>query len=920
MSESSLASASLICATCGELFGGSAAGRLCQRCSVAALDDVLDEGGLRISGYVLLGELAHGGMGAVYKARQLRPQREVAVKILLPQFVGDDEMLARFQIEARAMAALDHPGILPVYEVGESDGVPFFSMKLATGGSLAQRLAQGRLPPREAVELMEQLARALHFAHQHGVLHRDLKPANFLFDEAGRPYVSDFGLAKLPAGGEGAALTRTESFFGTPHYMPPEVAGGSVAQSTTAGDLYSLGAVLYECLAGCRPFGKHEGLGVLLRAIVDSPVPPLRSVQPNVPRDLEIICHKALEKSPAARYASCGDFADDLRCWLDGRLISARPVGPFERCLRWAKRHPLAAALAAALFAVSISGSLLLAKSYQDRGEALSLANVQLRGSYLNQARSVRLRAAPGYRRQALRLLQQAAQLQSGADLRSEAASVLVRADLEQAAKSQAPRGSSFSLTKAYAFPDDPPLRLLVEPQQRWAVSHHQSGRAALWHSGESSPVKTWEPAAGQAIVAEFFPDKLLLAGLEGGLAIYSAPYDGNPRFLQPVGSVVSFLAADPAETRVAVARADGLEVLSLVDGSVCWRAGRDPVRCRPAWNPEGTRLALAPGETRQIECRRAENGSVCWSAPTGAWPTSLTFHPAGTWLAAAFEDRQISLISASTGRILLSLEAEARELTFTRQGSWLQAADAEGSLREWLLCAPEAWHEWTGQDAGASDGTVFSLALSPDGRHLLTATTSGVRIWSVSAQREVGFHPAENQRIDAPTAAFWISPQEILVQVPGGLERVALNDQGIPQPAHPVKRPPGSSIAAIQPDASWIVRISDPDANEESWELWPNGDSARAAPSQISPTPQDPLFARCQTTGAEARLQPGDVLALSSPARMEPDLVVLPEMLGIRSLAMDASGRLIFLLGREHRVFSLDWEKLQQALNQEGF
>jgi hypothetical protein len=907
-----------VCAACGGRTLVLSAGRLCPRCSLAALDDVLGEGGFQLPGYHSLGELAHGGMGAVYKARQVRPEREVAVKVLLPQFAGDEEMLARFQIEARAMAGLEHPGILPVYEVGESGGTPFFSMKLATGGSLADRLARGPMTARAAAELLEQLARALHFAHQHGVLHRDLKPANFLFDDAGRAYVSDFGLAKLPPGSEGTALTRTQSIFGTPHYMPPEVAGGSVAKSTTAGDLYSLGAVLYECLTGRRPFFKHDGIAALLRAIVDIDVPPLRSLQPDVPGDLEIICLKALEKSPHARYASCGDFADDLRRWLDGRPILARPVSPLERLWRWAGRHPLAAALAAALVAVSALGGLLLAKSYQDRGAALEMANVQLRESYLNQARSQRLLAAPGHRRRALDLLQRAAGLRPGADLRNEAASLLGRADIEETTN-PASAAPAWDASRSGAFPDDPMTSWRTDTKAEWSVSLHTSGRAALWKKDAKEPVHVWLPAAGHSVEAEFASGKLLLAGLEQGLQVLEPPFGGGSRILQPPGSRISFLAADPLGKRLAVARADGLEVLSLEDGAVLWRGGHEPVRCRPAWSADGSLLVTAPGESRQVACSTAD-GTPRWSVPLSDWPAAFSFHPSGQWLAVAASDQQVSLHSASTGRGILAFSCTVGELSFSPSGHHLRAASGTSGMRHWELREPEGWQEWTRLGAGEADGVVFSLALSPDGSLLLTSTTAGVRIWSVPKRAEVGFHPAANQRIDAPTAAFWLGNAEILVQVPGGLERVGLDTEGQPLPPRPVKRPPGSAVAAIQPDGSWIVRLTDPDAGEESWERWPHGDSARGLAWNEIPARPEPLTAISADGRQTARLLPGDRLSISARGAAEADEIILPEPLGARGLVFDQQGIRLILVSKEHRVFSWDMERLRAALRNAGF
>ncbi len=224
-----------------------------------------------IPGHEVREEIARGGMGIVYRARQLEPPRTVALKMLLPHQSGSEQMRERFRLEAQAIAALDHPAILPVYQVGEQDGLPWFTMKLAVGGSLAARRGEFAGRWREIAELLVTLAHAVQFAHERGVLHRDLKPGNILFDEAGRPYVSDFGLAKM-AGAE-SNLTRSVDFLGTPHYAAPEVAAGSARNATTASDIYSLGAILYELLAGRPPF-EAEGVPALLKKIAEEEARP----------------------------------------------------------------------------------------------------------------------------------------------------------------------------------------------------------------------------------------------------------------------------------------------------------------------------------------------------------------------------------------------------------------------------------------------------------------------------------------------------------------------------------------------------------------------------------------------------------------------------------------------------------------------
>jgi serine/threonine-protein kinase len=239
--------------------------------------------------YELLEELGRGGMGVVYKARQKSLDRTVAVKMLLRAELASAADLARFRAEAESAARLEHPNIVPVYEVGECDGQAFFSMKYVEGLTLSQRLAEGPLPPREAARLLGLVARAVHHAHRNGILHRDLKPSNVILDGDGQPLVTDFGLAKRV--GRGASLTRTGAIVGTPSYMPPEQAAGSRGTLGPASDVYSLGAMLYELLTGRPPFQAADPVDVLLRVLEQEPVPP-RVLNPQLDREMEWICLK----------------------------------------------------------------------------------------------------------------------------------------------------------------------------------------------------------------------------------------------------------------------------------------------------------------------------------------------------------------------------------------------------------------------------------------------------------------------------------------------------------------------------------------------------------------------------------------------------------------------------------------------------
>src|SRR3989440_9111050 len=291
-----------------------------------------------LGNYEILGQIGCGGMGVIYRARQRHSRRIVAVKRVLSYRADSEGALQRFRREAQAVASLDHPNILPIYEVSESeDGLPFFSMKFAEKGSLCENVACLRGQPRKCVELMAKVARAVQYAHSRGVLHRDLKPGNILLNDRGEPLVSDFGLAKLLDGHND--LTRSLTTFGTAGFIAPEQANGAAADFTPAADVYSLGAVLFNVLAGRPPFLGSNPVSVIRQAS-ETQAPKLRSLAPSLDRDLETIGARCLERDPKVRYQSAGDLAADLERWLAGRPIVARPVSPPARIWRWSRRNP----------------------------------------------------------------------------------------------------------------------------------------------------------------------------------------------------------------------------------------------------------------------------------------------------------------------------------------------------------------------------------------------------------------------------------------------------------------------------------------------------------------------------------------------------------------------------------------------------
>ncbi len=325
----------------------------------------------KVGNYQILEEIGRGGMGVIYRARQRHSRRIVALKRLLIHTADYTETLIRFRREAEAAASLDHPNILPIYEVSESDGVPFFSMKFAVGGSLRTGRTLFGDEPRKAVTMLAKVARAVAHAHGQGILHRDLKPGNILLDGKAEPLVSDFGLAKWIDATKD--LTRTLSVFGTPGYIAPEQANSSAAALTPAADVYSLGAILFELLAGRPPFTGEHALSVIQQASVTA-APKLRSLKKSLDRDLETICARCLEREPSARYQTAAELADDLERWRDGRPIRARPVSPPVALWRWSRRNPPLALVAAACLCLGAAVIWLGVTRWEIEREASRLA------------------------------------------------------------------------------------------------------------------------------------------------------------------------------------------------------------------------------------------------------------------------------------------------------------------------------------------------------------------------------------------------------------------------------------------------------------------------------------------------------------------------------------------------------------------
>src|SRR2546421_115114 len=462
-----------ICEQCGAVLDTRAPEGLCPRCVLATVGNIAlgaDAASSakseiqmprRFRDYELLEEIARGGMGVVYKARQISLDRIVAVKMILFGSFAGAASVQRFQNEARAIASLRHPNIVAVHEVGEQEGQPYFSMDYVEGQSLAQVISDVRFAIsdfKRTARWVEQIAKAIHYAHQRGILHRDLKPSNVLIDASGEPHITDFGLAKNLKGD--SELTLTGQAWGSPCFIPPEQAAGRHGDVGPHSDVYSLGAILYHLLTGRPPFVAETVTETLQQVVSDEPASP-RLLNPRVPRDLETICLKCLNKEPHRRYRSAQGLAEDLQHWLADEPILARPSGRAAKCWRWCRRKPVVATLGAGvlvlLLAVTIGSPIALYRINRERQRAernaaneslqRQRADQELWKSYLAQARANRWSGRAGRRFESLAVLKKAAEIRPSLELRNEAIACMALPDLRIARQWEVSQPAQISAT-----------------------------------------------------------------------------------------------------------------------------------------------------------------------------------------------------------------------------------------------------------------------------------------------------------------------------------------------------------------------------------------------------------------------------------------------------------------------------------------
>jgi len=724
------------CPRCGLVFLSQSADGLCPACLLTNTLDLedSDEGPAfweepaakpaaerMFSHFDLLDELGRGGMGVVYRARDLNTERIVAVKVLQAHHLQEADVVKRFRSEVRAVSSLDHPHILPIHEVGEDNAIPFFSMKLTTGGSLAQNMGRYLGRPREAAQLLAKVARGVQHAHERGILHRDLKPGNILIDAAGEPYVADFGLAKWID--DDHNLTMTAAVLGTPHYIAPEQASGSKAL-TTAVDIYSLGAILYELLTGRPPFVGTSVLETLMASRKGSPERP-SSLTAHVPRDLETICLKALQLEPRNRYATAGAFADDLENWLAGRTIQARPANAAEQLWRWAKRNPLPASLGAALMTAitTLAVGAVISAVHIDRSLHRALvaeadARQKLHQSLLDQAHALRLTGLMGQRVEALKALSQAAQILPDITARNDAIAVLTLPDAQKI--------------------DEFPVREYGKLGLAFNGSINRIAVARQNSTVEILDLKTKKslqilPGAHSPIRALGFATDTLLAGStdDGKLCLWETTASklviDNANVYTKEGKPAGFFADSSGHTLAVASSSSGLDLYDTASGQVRQHVPTSaPVFCG-AFNASGEEIAFIGEDQRNlVRIYNLTDGSIQEiHTPFNVFATTLAWSGQGRFLAIGCIDARTyiwDLVNHSLHATLNGHRQDITQVIFAKMDRLIVTTAVDGSIRFW---DPDSGSE---QLAINEYGAEPVLQLSKDGS--LLATTD----WTLDA------------------------------------------------------------------------------------------------------------------------------------------------------------------------------------------
>jgi WD40 repeat protein len=723
-----------------------------------------------LPGYELLGELGRGGMGIVYKARQVRLNRLVAVKMILHAEYTSAEERRRFVAEAQALGHLQHPHIVQIHDVGEHNGVPYFSLEFCPGGSLADKLDGTPWEARPAAELVQTLAGAGHAAHQAGWVHRDLKPGNVLLAADGTPKVTDFGLVKrLDVPGH----TQSGAVVGTPAYMAPEQAAGRRSEVGPAADVYALGAILYELLTGRPPFKAATALDTVLQVLSEEPV-AVRRLQPKTPRDLETICHKCLEKEPGKRYASAAALAEDLGRFLAGEPVRARPVGTLGRLAKWGRRRPAVAALMLVVAAVTVAGLTGILWAYGKAVEQREVAQGEAENARQEKQRADD-RAAEAERQTYLAQIGRAeAQLLAGEHV--GALQVLDRTSQEQ-------RGWEYRYFRQRA--EGTPLTLRGHTKWVYSVAFSPDGSrlasgswdntVKVWDARNGAEVATLRGHTAQVFSVAFSPDGSRLATASGdktaklwdartGAELTTLGGDAGPVVsvcFSPDGARLASAAQDNtvkvwdtrSGTAVATLRGHTNPVLSVAfspDGSriasgdagakvKVWdaRSGTEVCTLRGHTFPVYT-VAFSPDSTR-IASGSMDTTMKVWDAHDGAalttfrghthFVTSVCYSPDGVHIASASLDQTVKVTDARSGAEVATLRGHTDRVlsvAYSPDGSRLASGSGDNTVKLWDVASGAEVPTFRGHQAD-----VWCVACSPDGKRIASASGDlTIKVW----------------------------------------------------------------------------------------------------------------------------------------------------------------------------------------------